>query len=211
MNEDEIEKECERILTVSEMKRLRNSWPVQSVPSSSSTSREASATVKLLAGNSKRYIKSNRLNLLEVCANDNRSLTNEIRNCGGNPMRFTRKDGDLLTKKGQQNLWDWIYLFEPEHVFVAFPCTPWSSWQNMWLGENSDPAHKHRVLNQRRTNMAHLILANKIMKHQIKHNRHFSGEQPATSAALEQEPVKDILRHTMLAKFDQCQVGLIDA
>ena len=71
-------------------------------------------------------IPRKRLVVLEVYAGETSPITESLRALGAAAYRFTKRDGDLSTPAGRQALWSLIDQIEPDHIFVAPECGPWS-------------------------------------------------------------------------------------
>ena len=69
-----------------------------------------------------------RIDLLEVYAQPNSRLAEEVVKQGGKAERFTREHGDLSIFAGQLELLRMVTRLRPKHVWVAPECAPWCSW-----------------------------------------------------------------------------------
>ena len=87
------------------------------------------------------HVQSNsnnsRIFLLEIYANNNSPLTEAVQRLGYKAMRFTKEDGDLATFAGRQKLWGLIERLQPEHIWMAPECGPWSGWNRLNMGKSS--------------------------------------------------------------------------
>ena len=147
-----------------------------------------------------------KLDLLEVYAQPNSRLAEEVIRQGGKAIRFTFEHGDLSTFHGQMELLRMLIRYRPKHVWVAPECAPWCSW-NRFNAKRSVQAFDH-VQNMQEQSKEHLQLCAFICKIQIEGGRHFSMENPGSSGAWQQKETQDIIRLTKTILFDQCQFGL---
>ena len=111
-------------------------------------------------------------------------LTDAVKAAGGRAARFTRADGDLSTPEGQRRLFDLIYIHQPEHIFVAPECGPWSSWSK--FNSSRGLLGWQRVQDQRVEQLVFLRLCNTLCDLQVKSGRHFHIEQPQMSEMFDQ-------------------------
>ena len=81
--------------------------------------------------NPKGDFPKDRLFLLEVYAGSQSPLTDAVEHLGLPCMRFTKEDGDLATKSGRAKLWSIVEMYQPEHIWVAPECGPWSGWNRL--------------------------------------------------------------------------------
>ena len=76
------------------------------------------------------------IDLLEVYAQPNSRLSEEVRKQGGKSERFTKEHGDLTTFHGQVQLLEMIFRLRPKHVWVAPECFPWCAWNRFNAGKS---------------------------------------------------------------------------
>lgn len=65
------------------------------------------------------------IDLLEVYAQPNSKLAEEVTLQGGKAARFTREHGDLETFEGKVQLLRMVCRLRPKHIWVAPECHPW--------------------------------------------------------------------------------------
>ena len=148
----------------------------------------------------------NRLFLLEIYAEGHSPLTDAVNQMGLPSRRFTKMDGDLSTISGRAKLWNLIEEQQPEHIWVAPECGPWSGWNR--LNQNKSPDMFDDVQFKQLQQLPHLQLCAKLCKYQVTRDRHFHMEQPQGSGALKQDVIRPIFRHACTAAFDMCRFGL---
>ena len=68
------------------------------------------------------------VDLLEVYAQPNSRLSEEVIRQGGRAERFTIEHGDLSTFEGQMQLLRMIFRLRPKNIWVAPECHPWCAW-----------------------------------------------------------------------------------
>ena len=157
---------------------------------------------KQLGEPSKSY---NKIHLLEVYCNEGSQLTSQMVRMGGTSLRFTRRDGDLSTKEGRDKLWTWVYMYEPEHLWVAPECKFWGNFSRYNMGRSYQTCET--ILQGRAADGPHLVLCNQLYLHQVSHSRHFHLEQPRGSEMIMQKELNDARLGTLPATIDMCQVG----
>ena len=147
-----------------------------------------------------------RLFLLEIYAESHSPLTDAVRNLGLPSRRFTKADGDLSTISGRAKLWNLIEEYQPEHIWVAPECGPWSGWNRLNQSKSLDMFDNIQF--KQNQQLPHLQLCTRRCKYQVTRDRHFHMEQPKGSGALKQEIIKPIFQHACIATFDMCRFGL---
>ena len=143
--------------------------------------------------------------MLEVYCEHTSQLTSQIQQRGGHALRFTKQDGDLQTKEGQDKLWLWILLHEPRHIWVAPECRLWGNFSRYNMGRSLTSFDT--IQSQRCTDKVHLELCNQLYLYQMSKSRHFHLEQPLGSEMIKQPELVDVHMGTLPATFDMCQVG----
>ena len=151
-------------------------------------------------------VVSEPLILLEIYANENSSLTDAFLKHGLPAMRFTKKDGDLATVQGRRKLWDTISKYQPEYIWVAPECGPWSGWSR--LNQFKSLRLFDQIESERQRQRIHIELCAKLCRFQKDRNRHFCLEQPLSSQMPTVEEFQDIHKNTVKASFDMCAFGL---
>ena len=154
----------------------------------------------------KESFHGSRIDLLEVYAQPNSRLAEEVVKQGGKAERFTREHGDLSTFAGQLELLRMVTRLRPKHVWAAPECAPWCS-RNRFNALRSTQAFD-RIDHAQEQSREHLKLCAFICKLQIEGGRHFTMENPGTSSMWFQPEVKEIIQFSKTAMFDQCQFGL---
>ena len=145
------------------------------------------------------------LDLMEIYCEPCSELSKQVERMGGKSLRFTFAHGDLSTPEGRQKLWEWIYIYEPRHVWVAPECRLWGNFSRFNMGRSSkmfDEIHQRR-----NTDRPHLVLCNQLYLHQISEGKHFHLEQPRGSEMVLQPELDDVRTGTLPATFDMCRVG----
>ena len=146
-----------------------------------------------------------KLHLLEIYCDEGSQLTTQMRNMGGNSLRFTVQDGDLSTEEGRNKLWSWVYMYEPEHIWVAPECKLWGNFSRYNMGK--DPRSCENIQQRRDADRPHLVLCNQLYLYQMSNSRHFHLEQPRGSEMIMQAELNDVRLGTLPSTFDMCQVG----
>ena len=144
--------------------------------------------------------------VLEVYANPNSPLTEAIQALGYKAMRFTKEDGDLNTFSGRQKLWSIVEKFQPEHIWVAPECGPWSGWNH--LNQHRSPQMFDMIEQKQIDQLPHAKLCQRLAMHQLKHDRHFHFEQPSGSTLFNLKVFEELREKAVVARFDMCQFGL---
>ena len=147
-----------------------------------------------------------RLFLLEIYAESHSPLTDAVRTLGLPSRRFTKADGDLSTISGRARLWNLIEEYQPEHIWVAPECGPWSGWNRLNQSKSLDMFDNIQF--KQNQQLTHLQLCTKLCKYPVTKDRHFHMEQPKGSGALKQEIIQPIFQHACTATFDMCRFGL---
>ena len=143
---------------------------------------------------------------MEIYANNNSPLTEAVQRLGYKAMRFTKEDGDLATFAGRQKLWGLIERLQPEHIWMAPECGPWSGWNRLNMGKSSFMFDL--ISMKQEMQMPHVQLCRRICEYQVRLGRHFHLEQPAGSSLIQMDAFAFIRQHTVAARFDMCRFGL---
>ena len=146
------------------------------------------------------------IDLLEVYAQPDSQLAEEVTRLAGKAARFTREHGDLATFSGQVELLRMIVRLRPKNVWVAPECAPWCAW-NRFNSARSRFAF-HQVKQSQEQSREHLRLCAFVCKLQLNGDRHFTMENPGTSTVWNQPDMKQVMQTTKTVKLDQCQFGL---
>ena len=144
--------------------------------------------------------------LLEVYAEPNSPLTEQIQSSGKIGIRFTREDGDLSTPEGRSKLWKLIDRWQPKHIWVAPECGPWGNWSR--FNQQRSTQTFDLIQRQRNEQLEHLKLCDSLCEYQINHQRHFHMEQPAGSEAFLTNSGQRICQRTHRCTVDMCSLGL---
>ena len=147
------------------------------------------------------------IDLLEVYAQPNSRLAEEVRKQGGRSERFTKEHGDLATFQGQLQLIRMIIRLRPKHIWVAPECFPWCAWNRFNAGRSTHLFEK--IQRNRELSKQHLELCTLICKIQVQQQRHFTAENPGTSDIWKQPELEPLLALTKTVQLDQCRFGLI--
>ena len=152
-------------------------------------------------------VKTAQIDLLEVYAQPDSHLVEEVRKAGGKAERFTKLHGDLSTFEGQVELLTTILRLQPKHIWMAPECFPWCAW-NQFNAFRSVSCYQ-KISQSQEQSRIHLKLCRFIAKLQISEQRHFTLENPGTSKLWEQEEMQFICERTYSILLDQCQFGLV--
>ena len=147
------------------------------------------------------------IDLLEVYAQPNSRLAEEVNKQGGRSERFTKEHGDLATFQGQLQLIRMIMRLRPKHVWVAPERFPWCAWNCFNAGRSTHLSEK--IQRNRELSRQHLELCTLICKIQVQQQRHFTAENPGTSDMWKQPALAPLLALTKTVQLDQCSFGLI--
>ena len=131
-------------------------------------------------------------------------MVQQVNAKGGHAIQFTRLGGDLSTKEGVQNLWTWVMMYEPNHIWVAPECRLWGRFSRY---KGRGHTLFDRVSKEREGDRCRLKLCNDLCMHQVGTNKHFHLEQPQGSELMEQREMMDTKLGTLKATFGMCQVG----
>ncbi|MCP4239821.1 MAG: hypothetical protein GY772_04590 [bacterium] len=112
----------------------------------------------------------------------------------------------MLTKAGQDVVWQAIYQTTPKAVILSPPCTTFSVLQNLNRGKG-DPVRKEE---KQRAGLELLNFAVQVARHQVLVGGRFILEHPATATSWRTQLVKDLQACPGVRKlnFDQCRYGL---
>eukprot|EP00435_Cladocopium_sp_Y103_P067100 s130_g29.t1 len=146
------------------------------------------------------------VDLLEVYTEPDSRLAQEVKNLGGTALRFTREDGDLSTRSGQCKLLRWILEYSPKHLWLAPECLPWCAWAR--FNKQRSLVSWLEIEGKQEESRIHLMFCSLLMKIQREANRHTHMENPDTSLAWSQPELEQLVMGTILARFDQCLMGL---
>ena len=150
---------------------------------------------------------SEQIDMLEVYAQPNSRIVEEVIKQGGKADRFTMQHGDLSTFEGQVELIKTIIRKRPKNIWMAPECHPWCAWNRF----NASKSTKQYMTIQRsrRESLIHLQLCSFICKLQVDAGRHFHLENPGTSDLWKQAQAQPLIRMTKSIHLDQCRFGLI--
>ena len=155
-----------------------------------------------------RYpMKTELIDLLEVYAQADSRLVEEVRKAGGKTERFTKLHGDLSTFEGQVKLLVMILRLKPKHIWMAPEYFPWCAW-NQFNAFRSMSCYQ-KISKSQEQSKIHLKLCRFIAKLQINEKRHFTLENPGTSKLWEQKEMQFVCEKTYSIFLDQCQFGLV--
>eukprot|EP00435_Cladocopium_sp_Y103_P025468 s968_g6.t1 len=146
------------------------------------------------------------IDLLEVYTEPNSRLSQAVESMGGKALRFTREDGDLSTRSGQIKLLRWVFEYSPKHLWLSPDCLPWCAWAR--FNKSRSISSWLAIHGKQEDARVHLAFCSLLMKIQRDAQRHTHMENPDTSEAWEQPELHDLVQGTIVARFDQCQMGL---
>ena len=144
--------------------------------------------------------------LLEVYAGTHSPLVEAVRKLGRKAVRFSRTDGDLSTPEGRRKLWQIVDECQPEHIWVAPECGPWSGWSH--LNQQKSLALFDKITRDQADQLQHIRLCASLCRYQADRKRHFHLEQPLGSSMSKTDEFQSILKLTDCAIFDMCRFGL---
>eukprot|EP00435_Cladocopium_sp_Y103_P037269 s436_g9.t2 len=147
-----------------------------------------------------------KVDLIEVYAEADSKLAQAVKDLGGKSLRFTRADGDLGTREGQLKLLRMVFEHQPEHLWLAPECLPWCAWNK--FNKNLSLSHWLDIHGKQQESREHLLFCSLLLKIQKENNRHAHMEHPDSSEAWSQPELETLVQNTLLARFDQCQMGL---
>ncbi len=113
---------------------------------------------------------------------------------------------DLLTKAGQDAVWQAIHRTTPKAIVLSPPCTTFSVMQNMNQGKG-DPARKEEKY---QAGFELLRFAVQVAQHQVRVGGRFILEHPVSASSWRTELIQDLQACPGVQKlsFDQCRYGL---
>ena len=145
------------------------------------------------------------VDLFEVfCGNQSR-LTQQIQSLHGAAVRFAKDRTDLMTIEGRRVLFEELCTQEPEHVWFAPECGPWSAWSN--LNQTKSIELWEKIHNERMINLEQLALGIVLLRHQRSKGKHMHWEQPGRSHMFRTPLLQELYTKTMAAEFDMCNLG----
>ena len=127
-----------------------------------------------------------KLDLLELFAGSARvSQCSALAGLSVGPPIDIRTGFDLNSRSGQKRAMEIILEQQPECVFMAPVCSPWSQWSNM--------KDEKTRLSDRKAFMPMVRFVVQVALHQIKHGRRFVIENPRDSAMWYTRRMEDLL------------------
>ena len=143
--------------------------------------------------------------LFEVFVGPQSQLTSQCIRKQRSARRYGLPACDLESEAGRQRLFTDLLGHQPQHIWFAPVCRPWSAWSNL-NGARSLEAFDD--LQQKRQDMlGQLALGIVLLRYQVDHGRHLHWEQPSTSLMLRLPGLREIRENTLAATFDMCRVG----
>ena len=118
--------------------------------------------------------------LLEVYAGTHSPLVEAVQKLGHKAVRCSRLDGDLSTPEGRRKLWQVVDECQPEHIWVAPECGPWSGWSH--LNQQKSLALFDKITKDQANQLQHIRLCAQLCRYQVDRKRHFHLEQPLGSS-----------------------------
>ena len=140
---------------------------------------------------------------------NNSPLTEAVQRLGYKAMyALPKKMGIWLRSPGRQKLWGLIEKLQPEHIWMAPECGPWSGWNRLNMGKSSFMFDS--ISQKTRDTNASCPLVSKILcSIKSRMGRHFHLEQPAGSSLIQLDAFRfHVRQHTVAARFDMCRFGL---
>lgn len=126
------------------------------------------------------FVKSKKsATLFEVFCSNRSRLTHQVNSLGGKANRYFKDQTDLMTPEGRAVLFQDLLEQEPEHVWYAPECGPWSAWSN--LNQAKSIEGWLQVQSRRWDNIDQLALGVVLLRHQRARGHHFHWEQPGRS------------------------------
>ena len=150
-----------------------------------------------------------RPSLLEVCVGEAQSTT-VFQEAGREVMRprDALYGDDILCKATRDGILADVRTQRPKLVLMGWPCTLWSTLSNV---NHRTPEERQRLRRLRQKEKPFLTLFRDLAREQLGRGDHIVGENPLYSAALDQDPILQVLeRNEMHAvATDQCAHGLV--
>ena len=152
------------------------------------------------------HIKTKRVNLYEVfCGNQSR-LTQQVQQLHGTAVRFSKDRTDLMTVEGRRVLFTGLGTDNPEHIWFAPECGPWSSWSN--LNQMKSIELWDKIHHERMVNLEQLALGVVLLRYQRSQGRHFHlGTTREIQTCSVHLCYKSCMVKTVAAEFDMCNLG----
>ena len=146
-----------------------------------------------------------RFDLGEVFCGSHSTLTQQVRNLGGQAFRFGLEQGDLSSADGRSKLFTLVATHRPKNLWISPVCKPWSAWTR--LNESRSDAHFEYYQHERQKLLYQIALVIVLFRHQLKHASHCHMEQPKGSLLMRQPVLSEVFRHSQVAEFDMCRAG----
>ncbi len=115
---------------------------------------------------------------------------------------------DLMTVDGRQNARDYIVYADPDFVFLAQPCTPWSIMQNM---NQRNPEQIRRLHEEQERHRQLLTFVEEVVHFQHQRGRAVGSESPTTAASWKEAPIEAAFHRPGMSSTitHMCQYGKI--
>lgn len=146
-----------------------------------------------------------RTRVMEVFCGPQSQLTAQCHKLGHSAIRFGYEQGDLSTAEGRITLLQWLFQYQPEHVWYSPTCGPWSGWSN--LNGSLSIAAWDEIQMSRLNKMYQLALGVVILRHQRQHGRHMHWEQPAKSQMFRVPYLQEVRYYMLSVLLDLCTAG----
>jgi len=114
---------------------------------------------------------------------------------------------DLATIEGQTKAWQAYEEESPDLVVIAFPCSPWSSMQNMQMNTQ---AGKQKVQQKQAEARVLVDFAAALAKRQGEKGKVYVLENPVASKAWKEPGMAQVVRDSHVVTVDMCTQGLKD-
>lgn len=100
----------------------------------------------------------------------------------------------------------YIRRASPDVIILAWPCSVWSSLQNINMARSERA--RRQIMEERDERMALLNFVARVVQYQMRHKRHVLLENLRTSEAWKQLPIQSATFHTHTVLCDMCAFGL---
>ena len=149
-----------------------------------------------------------RPSVLEVCAGEANTTAvfkeEGHRTCRPRDLIY---GDDILDPAVRWTILEEVRQARPKLVIMGWPCRLWGTWQNVNYPTRSDRQELRRL---RKREKPFLDFFRDLAWEQISRGDHIIGENPLFSAALEEEPIMQVMNwpSTAVCRTDMCSHGL---
>lgn len=150
-------------------------------------------------------VREARLDLLEIGAPEDSTLSTEIRNRGGSAFSVGPHCGiDFSTTAGLRAVLRIVEERRPRHLWFSLPCDPWSTLQYL----NQKPEQR-QALEARRKRSRRMMRHEEIVLHKaIALGCEVHDEHPAFATSRYEPPKKRMSAQLFSVRLDGCAVGV---